>query len=424
MNTICVVGLGYIGLPTATILAVNDAAVLGVDLRRNIVDGINRGESLIEEPGLAALLKTAAKSGNLRAAMEVAPADVFIIAVPTPVTETKQADMACVVEAAASLVPHLRPGNLVILESTSPPGTCRDLLRPILEQSGLKVGTDLFLAYCAERVLPGSILEELVNNDRVVGGVTPESARKARDLYARFVQGEIILTSATTAEMIKIVENTFRDVNIALANEIALLCENLGIDCWEVARHANRHPRVNVHQAGPGVGGHCIAVDPWFLVEAFPETTGLVRGARERNDAMPRHVADTIASLLADVNSPKVAVLGLAYKADVDDTRESPAIKVAAMLLEKGMSVLCCDPHARTAPVPVGTLQACLADADLAVLLTDHAEFRKLNPQDAAAAMRHCRLYDTRNALDHAAWTEAGFEVTVLGVGRAPGQDA
>ena len=217
MNTICVVGLGYIGLPTATILAVNDAKVTGVDLRSDIVDGINRGEISIEEPGLAALLKTAVKSGNLRAAMTAAPADVFIIAVPTPVTEAHGADMTCVAAAAASIVPYLRPGNLVILESTSPPGTCRNLLGPILEQSGLKVGTDLFLAYCAERVLPGRILEELVSNDRVVGGVTPESAQKARDIYARFVQGEIVQTSATTAEMIKIVENTFRDVNIALA---------------------------------------------------------------------------------------------------------------------------------------------------------------------------------------------------------------
>jgi len=420
VNTICVVGLGYIGLPTATILSVNDAKVIGVDLRRDIVEGINRGEIAIEEPGLAALLKTAVKSGNLRASMTAAPADVFIIAVPTPITETNGADMRCVVEAAESIVPYLRPGNLVILESTSPPGTCRDLLGPILEQSGLKVGTDLFLAYCAERVLPGRILEELVSNDRVVGGVTPESAQKARDIYARFVQGEIVLTSATTAEMIKIVENTFRDVNIALANEIALLCERLGIDFWEVARHANRHPRVNVHQAGPGVGGHCIAVDPWFLVEAFPKTAGLVRRARERNDAMPAHVADTITALLADVESPRVAVLGLAYKAGVDDIRESPAVKVTSMLDKQGITVRCCDPHVHTASLPLCSVETCLSGADLAVLMTDHAEFKVLDPETAGAAMRHRRLYDTRNALDRDAWTRAGFEVTVLGAGPAP----
>ncbi len=420
MNTICVVGLGYIGLPTATILAVNDAKVTGVDLRRDIVEGINRGEIAIEEPGLAALLKTAVKSGNLRASMTAAPADVFIIAVPTPVTEMHGADMTCVAAAAESIVSCLRPGNLVILESTSPPGTCRDLLGPILEQSGLKVGTDLYLAYCAERVLPGRILEELVSNDRVVGGVTPQSAQKARDIYARFVQGEIVLTSATTAEMIKIVENTFRDVNIALANEIALLCENLGIDFWQVARHANRHPRVNVHQAGPGVGGHCIAVDPWFLVEAFPETAGLVRSARERNDTMPAHVADMVVALVADVKSPEVVLLGLAYKAGVDDIRESPAVKVAAMLVEQGITVRCCDPHVRMAPVPLCSLETSVSGADLAVLMTDHAEFKGLVPETAGAAMRHRRLYDTRNALDREAWTRAGFEVTVLGVGPAP----
>ncbi|OQB38650.1 MAG: UDP-N-acetyl-D-glucosamine 6-dehydrogenase [Candidatus Hydrogenedentes bacterium ADurb.Bin179] len=385
MNTICVVGLGYIGLPTATILAVNDAKVTGVDLRRDIVEGINRGEIAIEEPGLAALLKTAVKSGNLRASMTAAPADVFIIAVPTPVTEMHGADMTCVAAAAESIVSCLRPGNLVILESTSPPGTCRDLLGPILEQSGLKVGTDLYLAYCAERVLPGRILEELVSNDRVVGGVTPQSAQKARDIYARFVQGEIVLTSATTAEMIKIVENTFRDVNIALANEIALLCENLGIDFWQVARHANRHPRVNVHQAGPGVGGHCIAVDPWFLVEAFPETAGLVRSARERNDTMPAHVADMVVALVADVKSPEVVLLGLAYKAGVDDIRESPAVKVAAMLVEQGITVRCCDPHVRMAPVPLCSLETSVSGADLAVLMTDHAEFKGLVPETAGA---------------------------------------
>lgn len=423
MNTICVVGLGYIGLPTATILAVNDAKVTGVDLRSDIVEGINRGEISIEEPGLAALLKTAVKSGNLRAAMTAAPADVFIIAVPTPVTEAHGADMTCVAAAAASIVPYLRPGNLVILESTSPPGTCRNLLGPILEQSGLKVGTDLFLAYCAERVLPGRILEELVSNDRVVGGVTPESAQKARDIYARFVQGEIVQTSATTAEMIKIVENTFRDVNIALANEIALLCEKLDIDFWEVARYANRHPRVNVHQAGPGVGGHCIAVDPWFLVEAFPETAGLVRGARERNDAMPAHVADTVAALIAGIENPAVALLGVAYKANVDDVRESPALKVASLLLERGITTRCCDPHVRTAPVSLCSLEACIAGADLAVLMTDHAEFKRLDPHHAASAMRRPCLYDTRNALDHAVWAAAGFEVAVLGAGRARGHN-
>lgn len=419
MKTVCVVGLGYIGLPTATILAAGGTPVVGVDVRRDIVKAINRGEIYIEEPGLDTLLRTAVESGKLRAAMTPAAADAFIIAVPTPITADHKADMSCVIQATESILPFLRKGNLVILESTSPPGTCRDLLRPILERSGLSVGRDLFLAYCPERVLPGRILEELVENDRVVGGITPESAVAAREVYARFVEGEIVLTSATTAEMVKILENTFRDVNIALANEAALLCEKLDIDFWEVARHANRHPRVNVLQAGPGVGGHCIAVDPWFLVEAFPEGTGLIRLARERNDAMPAHVIDTISKLLADIPKPKVALLGLAYKADVDDIRESPALEVAARLLEKGVDLLCYDPHVDTAPVPLGPPKECLAGADLAVLLTNHTEFRQLAPEKVGELMRHRRLYDTRNTLDHGAWRDAGFEVTVLGTGSA-----
>ena len=419
MKTICVVGLGYIGLPTATILAAGGMKVTGVDVRPEIVDAINRGEIYIDEPGLDTLLRSAVSSGSLRASLAPAPADAFIIAVPTPITADHGADMSCVVGAAESILPCLRPGNLVILESTSPPGTCRDLLRPILERGGLAVGTDLFLAYCPERVLPGKILEELVRNDRVVGGITAESAVKARDLYARFVKGEIVLTSATTAEMIKIVENTFRDVNIALANEIALQCEQLGINFWEVARNANRHPRVNVHQAGPGVGGHCIAVDPWFLVESFPDASGMIRCARERNDSMPAHVIDTALTLLADVKKPRVAVLGLAYKADVDDTRESPALKVAAGLRDKGVEILCYDPHVRKAPVPLAPPKECLAGADLALLLTDHTEFRQLDPARVAEHMRHRRVYDTRNMLDHRAWATAGFEVTLLGAGRS-----
>lgn len=419
LKKICVVGLGYIGLPTATILAAGGAEVVGVDVRPEVVEAINRAEITIEEPGLAALLKTAVLSGNLRAVLSPEPADVYIVAVPTPINADHRADMSCVVQAAESIVPCLKKDNLVILESTSPPGTCRDLLAPILERSGLSVGADLHLAYCPERVLPGQILEELVHNDRVVGGITPESANRARVLYERFVQGDIVLTDATTAEMVKLLENTYRDVNIALANEAALLCERLGINFGEVVRHANRHPRVHVHQAGPGVGGHCIAVDPWFLVEIAPEDAGIIQHARYRNDAMPGHVAETARGLLKDVASPKVAVLGLAYKADVDDVRESPALKAAALLLEQGLTVQCYDPHVPHAPVPQGLLHECLEGADLVMLLTDHAEFKQLNPEKVGVCMRGRRLYDTRNVLDHAAWRAAGFEVTVLGVGSA-----
>jgi UDP-N-acetyl-D-mannosaminuronic acid dehydrogenase len=419
MKKVCVLGLGYIGLPTASVLASNGFEVVGVDVSQRVVDTVNRGDIHIEEPGLQTVVRAAIQSGNLRAALEPEPADVFIIAVPTPITDDKRADMSYVTRAAESLAPHLRKGALVILESTSPPGTCRDLLRPILEASGLRVGDDVFLAHCPERVLPGKILKELIENDRVIGGYSRVGAERARELYGTFVEGEIFLTDVTTAEMVKIVENTYRDVNIALANELALLCEDLGIDFWEVARYANRHPRVNVHAAGPGVGGHCISVDPWFLVEKHPEETRLVRLARERNDGMPAHVVRVCRDLLADAPAPKVAVLGLAYKGNVDDLRESPALHVVELLHAAGIATGIYDPHVRHAPYDHESLEAAINDADLLLVLTDHAEFKYLNPRQIAMAMRGRTLFDTRHLLDPADWIEAGFQVRILGSGQA-----
>lgn len=418
MKKVCVLGLGYIGLPTASVLASNGFEVVGVDVSRRVVDTVNRGDIHIEEPGLHTVVRAAIQSGNLRAALDPEPADVFIIAVPTPITEDKRADMTYVQRAAESIVPHLRKGALVILESTSPPGTCRDLLRPILEGAGLRVGEDVFLAHCPERVLPGKILKELIENDRVIGGYSRVGAERARELYGTFVEGEIFLTDVTTAEMVKIVENTYRDVNIALANELALLCEDFGIDFWEVARYANRHPRVNVHAAGPGVGGHCISVDPWFLVEKHPEQTRIVRLGRERNDAMPAHVVRTCLGLLADTPEPKVAILGLAYKGNVDDLRESPALHVLALLGEAGVATGVYDPHVRHAPCEHDSLEAAITGADLLLLLTDHAEFKYLNPRQIAKAMRGRIVFDTRNHLDPADWVEAGFQVRLLGSGK------
>jgi UDP-N-acetyl-D-mannosaminuronic acid dehydrogenase len=342
-------------------------------------------------------------------------ADVFIIAVPTPLREDKTADMSYVVRAAESVLPHLRPGNLVILESTSPPGTCRDLLAPILARSGLRPGENLHLAHCPERVLPGRILLELIKNDRVIGGLRPGCAERARELYARFVEGEIFLTDATTAEMVKVLENTYRDVNIALANEAALICESLGIDFAEARRFANRHPRVNVHAAGPGVGGHCISVDPWFLVERAPSAARLIRCARERNDGMPEHVAGETRRLLEDIAAPKVAVLGLAYKGDVDDIRESPAIHVVELLQAAGIAVAVHDPHVKAGPFALQSLDGALSGADLLLLLTDHSEFARIDPAAASGWMRTPQVYDTRNVLNAAAWESAGFRVKRLG---------
>lgn len=418
MKKVCVLGLGYIGLPTASVLASNGFEVVGVDVTQRVVDTVNRGDIHIEEPGLQTVVRAAIQSGNLRAALEPEPADVYIIAVPTPITEDKRADMTYVRRATESIVPHLRKGALVILESTSPPGTCRDLLCPILQTSGLQVGDDVFLAHCPERVLPGKILKELIDNDRVIGGFSRVGAERARELYSTFVEGEIFLTDVTTAEMVKIVENTFRDVNIALANELALLCEDLGIDVWEVTRYANRHPRVNVHAAGPGVGGHCISVDPWFLVEKHPAQTKLVRLARERNDGMPAHVVDVCKSLVCDVTNPKVAVLGLAYKGNVDDLRESPALHVLELLRDAGVEVGVYDPHVKHAPCECDSLEAAISGADLLLLMTDHAEFKYLNPRQIAKAMRGRAVFDTRNLLEHGDWIEAGFHVRLLGSGK------
>ena len=416
-STVCVLGLGYIGLPTASVLATHGFQVLGVDVAPHIVDTVNAGAIHIEEPGLQTVVCAAIQSGKLRAALHPERADVFIIAVPTPLTAEKKADMRFVIQAAESIVPHLKRGTLVILESTSPPGTCRDLIMPILERSGLNVGGDVHLAYCPERVLPGRILTEFIANDRIIGGINSASAERARALYERFVEGRLFVTDATTAEMDKLLENTFSDVNIALANEAALICERMGVCFWEAARLANRHPRVTVHDAGPGVGGHCISVDPWFLVEKAAEESQLIRLARERNDAMPRHVADAIAELVDGMQSPRIAVLGLAYKANVDDIRESPAVRVVHCLLGRGFEVAVHDPHVRHSPFPLLSLEQCLHGSDCVALLTNHDEFKAIEPRQAAAWMRHRVLYDTRNLFDVAAWKAAGFRTRLLGAG-------
>jgi UDP-N-acetyl-D-mannosaminuronic acid dehydrogenase len=388
-----------------------------VDIDSAVVATVNQGDIHIEEPGLHTVVRAAIQSGNLKATLKPAPADAYILAVPTPLTEDKRPDMSHVRATAEAIVPCLRRGALVILESTSPPGTCLDMLVPILEKSGLKVGAEIHLAHCPERVLPGNILRELISNDRVIGGFDTASAEKARDLYDTFVDGAMHLTDLTTAEFVKVLENTYRDVNIALANEAALLCEELGIQFREAARLANRHPRVNVHQAGPGVGGHCISVDPWFLVDRFPEQASLIHLARLRNDGMPAHVADVLLYLLSGVAAPKVAALGLAFKGNIDDTRESPALAVIRILQAEGIDVVAHDPFVRSVPVPQETLDNGLQGADCLLVLTDHDEYRHLTPAHAARLMRGRIVYDTRNILDHAQWRATGFEVRVLGGG-------
>jgi len=417
MKKICVMGLGYIGLPTASVLATNGFNVVGVDVRNHVVNTVNSGNIHIEEPGLHTLVQAAINSGNLRASLKPEKADVFFIAVPTPIHEDKTVNMDYVREATTAVVPCLESGNLVILESTSPPGTCRDMLKPILEQSGLTVGKDIYLAHCPERVLPGKILKELIENDRIIGGYGPECASHAEAIYKSFIEGEVFITDVTTAEMVKVIENTFRDVNIALANEAAILCEELGISFHEVARLANRHPRVNLHLAGPGVGGHCISVDPWFLIERFPDKTRLIHDARNRNDSMPEYVVKRILTLVEGIENAKIAVLGLAFKGNVDDTRESPSLAVIKLLREKGLRVAVHDPYVKRSPIELSGIEECLAGSDCAVFLTDHSDYKYLDPARIYPLMNHAIVYDTRHVLDHQLWRQKGFKVKVLGTG-------
>ena len=426
---ICVIGLGYIGLPTASTFAAHGINVLGVDINSHIIETINQGEIHIHEPGLLEEVQKAVKSGNFKAAVKPAEADAFIIAVPTPFQENqfgeyngltyKLADMRAVASAAESIVPFLRKGNLVVLESTSPPRTTMDLVAPILARSGLAAGRDFHLAYSPERVLPGQIMRELIENARVIGGVTPESAQAGRDLYAAFVKGQIIQTDATTAEMVKLMENTYRDVNIAIANEFSRLADKFGVDVWEAISIANLHPRVKILSPGPGVGGHCISVDPWFFVESAPEITSLIYHARTVNDCHPHFVVDTVKRALGSLQGKRIAALGLAYKPDVDDLRESPANEVVHILQNEGAQVKAWEPFKPDANLPgihmAASLEEAIKDADALVLLVKHAEFSKLNPQDVAGKTSARVALDTVNGLDGELWRKAGFRLLRLG---------
>ncbi|HEX9029858.1 MAG TPA: nucleotide sugar dehydrogenase, partial [Anaerolineales bacterium] len=373
MNKVCILGLGYIGLPTAALFATHGLQVCGVDINPQIIETFNNGGVHIQEHGLPELVRSAQQSGSLYVCSQPEPSDTFIITVPTPFYEDKRADMRAVTAASEAIVPHLRQGNLVMLESTSPPRTTSGLVQPILERSGLRAGEDFYLAYSPERVLPGQILKELVENARVIGGINPASAEAGRDLYKTFVQGEIFLTDATTAEMVKLMENTYRDVNIAIANEFSRLAERFGVDVWEAIRLSNRHPRVRILSPGPGVGGHCISVDPWFLVEAAPDLTALVRAARQVNDAQPQFVVDLIGRASGGLAGKRVAVLGLSYKPDVDDLRESPAVETARLLAQAGAQVRAYEPFKPAATFPefqtTATLEEALENAQAVALL-------------------------------------------------------
>lgn len=398
---ISIVGLGYIGLPTAAVLASVGHTVVGIEVNQTIVDVVNRGDIHIVEPDLDGLVRAAVHSGRLRAVQAAEQSDVFIIAVPTPFMNGHQPDLRYVEQAARAIAPQLRGGNLVILESTSPVGTTEKLASWLAEErSDLRFPTagsreiDVHLAYCPERVLPGSIVSELVRNDRVVGGLTPRCAEKARHLYETFVRGQCIETDARTAEMTKLTENAFRDVNIAFANELSLICDQLGINVWELIALANRHPRVNILNPGPGVGGHCIAVDPWFIVDSAPQAARLIRTAREVNDGKPEWVLGKIAEAVVAARSRlgrgvAVACLGLAFKANIDDLRESPSLEIAKQLAERRLAdrLLIVEPYVDALPqelvgrtgIELVELDTALAAADVVVLLVDHQQFKSVS---------------------------------------------
>lgn len=394
ISTVAVVGLGYIGLPTAAILADHGVTTVGVDVSPRTIDAVNRGEVPFVEPGLREVLERAVAAGRLTAQAETPEADVYIVAVPTPFTDTHSADLSYIEAAADGIAPRLRGGELIVLESTSPPGATEHMAERILAARP-DLSTDpsradhLLVAHCPERVLPGKIMDEMITNDRIIGGITPEAAEAARDLYRSFCRGEILLTNAKTAEMAKLTENSFRDVNIAFANELSVICEELGINVWELIELANHHPRVNILQPGPGVGGHCIAVDPWFIVDAAPEQAKLIRAARETNDAKPAWVLGRIEEAIAERGEDAtVALLGLAFKANIDDLRESPSLQIAESLALRAPQarLLAVEPHIEELPkslagasnVTLAETEEAISSADVIVLLVDHDVFKAI----------------------------------------------
>lgn len=416
-KSICVVGLGYIGLPTAVMFANHGMKVHGVDVNPAAVKSIQEKKLHIEENGLQERLNKAVDEGFLTASTTPQEADVFIVAVPSPINPDNTANLEYVRQATASIVPYVKKGNLVILESTVPPKTVEHVMLPELIKANLEFGVDLFVAHSPERVIPGRIFEELVNNDRIVGGIDEKSSQMTKELYQTFVNGTIHLTDATTAELVKVMENTYRDVNIAFANELAKMAEKLDVNIWEAIKFANYHPRVNVHFPGPGVGGHCIAVDPWFLVELGGEQAQIIHMSRNTNDSMPRFTAQKTQAILNEnkIAGGKVAVLGLAFKGNVDDMRESPSTIVIDELQNLGLDVISYDPHIKENKHATQTqsLEEATKDADIIVVLTDHNEFKAYNAADITVKTKI--VFDTKNCLNREKWQEAGFQFHLLG---------
>lgn len=411
-DTVSILGLGYIGLPTAALLASRGVRVLGVDTNKKVVNTIAEGQVHIVEPDLDGLVQKAVSSGNLTAQTKVAPADAFIITVPTPLTGDREPDVSFVKQAARAIAPVLKRGNLVIIESTVPVGTTeciaamlsglrKDLTFPV----GDGVKADINIAYCPERVLPGRILTELVHNDRCVGGLTPDCARRACALYDVFLQGRCHTSNARTAELVKLTENAYRDVNIAFANELSVICDHVDINVWDLIPLANLHPRVNILQPGPGVGGHCISVDPWFIVDAAPKQARLIRMAREINENKPKHVLRKAKEALRNNNAASIACLGLSFKPNVDDLRNSPSLDIVRTLAEQhGDRVIAVEPFISRPPACLAKTGARFMDAlsaidesGIVMLLVDHRQFAMID----ASQLNDKTIIDTRGLWQH-----------------------
>jgi len=427
MSSVYVHGLGYVGLPTAAMLANYGHSVVGYDVDEELIDDLNENRVSIDEPGLQAFVTEALESGSLEVSDEIGAAKYHIISVPTPFDRAeKRADLSYVEGASEAIAPELRTGDTVILESTVPPGTTVDTLRPILEQSGLSAGEDFALVYCPETVLPGNIITELRENDRIIGGVNGVSTEAAVRLYESFVEGDIHTTAnATTAEFVKLIQNTFRDTNIALANELAKLAQDYGIDSREAIELANNHPRVQLHQPGPGVGGHCLPVDPWFLGQNS-EHLELIPVARRVNDEMGEYIIDLLEDELRTIAGKQIGILGVAYKGNVSDTRNSPGLELARRLQARSanadvsvsadggdpddVTVLLHDPYVDDQTLDLRSFEEVTGGADALVITTDHREYTELDPDEVTERMRGDVVVDTKGVLDRGEWEKADLE--------------
>ncbi len=398
---ICIIGQGYIGLPTAALFAKNGCKVIGVDINPEMIDNLNKGKVHIEEPGIVEAIQLALQKGDYKASLSPEESDAFIITVPTPyIKKNLSCDLSYVITACKSILPFIKKGNVVIIESTIAPMSTDEIIKPIFEEKGFNVGEDLFLAHCPERVLPGQIMKELVNNNRIVGGITKKSSQKAAEVYETFVKGEIIQTEAKTAELSKCMENTFRDVNIALANELAKIGAEIGVNALDVIEMANKHPRVNLHSPGPGVGGHCLAIDPYFIYAKAPEVAKIIKLARDTNNSMPGFVIENTGKILNkhDNKAEKIAILGVAYKGNTDDDRESPAYQIISGLKSAGYEIDICDPHIENKTFK--TLEKAVKNASIAIILSDHNQFKELDYKMLINNMKTPILFDTKNIIN------------------------